>query len=849
MSFLFDPQVEQAIQECLDLETNLEIETLNKNPQEYINNLLPDPSSTKELDQVINKLKAKVMSLENELIGKIQSQTQAGIKNKDILQETKTSMNQFFGKIHEIKTKAEQNELVVQQICKDIKRMDIAKINVKKTVDSLQDLYELTTLIKKLPIIAQKKDYEEESRIIFQIQKLFEKFQKSRKRTKIKELTKKFEDAKGRISEQITSDFRLNIEIGVTTPNIGSQLLKSCLVVDAIGETFRKELSQWFCQTRLQEYNTLFQPLTEGGSLESVDRRYIWFKKILKNYEANYSQMFPTYWLMEQVLSEEFCYLTRQHLDKLVMNEQQQAARPNVQLLLESLQVTVVFENFLVDLFHQEKTQFENDQDLMQQNDLENNAKDHEEDLKEISIQEKERLENEEQNQNENSNENLNEIYTPTTAEQIREKYRKFRMEKEKEEEIERKKQREKELEELEKQAQMNPQLMGKLLQPKIPYFKGLISQIFEQCMGLYLENEDENLTSFVQKILSEETWDSESKLSTKVLKSAYDLFLFFKKSSQRFSDLTTGQPIVNLYKLYKQHLENYCREINKPIPLINEKKTFTVPNPNKTTDGQVFLTDEKIKLAGLIINTLEYCITTVIRMSENIKRKLGKIFEMQINNSDIQNVIVDQINSLVFILVSAIETRTDSSFQEMIRTQWNAIEDVGDQSPYISQFVSVINDSCSIIANVLTSTKQYQFFCNKFAQSFVTRFNNAVLHCKKISDLGAQQLLLDTQSLKSVLLQLPSLQILKNGSKVPPLRAYVSYIKKQMGKTELLIKVIISSQINLVDNYIKLIHDHSLEELEKVMEIMGVSKNIQKQNIEIYKQMTGEKPSVSRKK
>ena len=45
---------------------------------------------------------------------------------------------------------------------------------------------------------------------------------------------------------------------------------------------------------------------------------------------------------------------------------------------------------------------------------------------------------------------------------------------------------------------------------------------------------------------------------------------------------------------------------------------------------------------------------------------------------------------------------------------------------------------------------------CIKFADSIISRFVTSLYRCKPLNTFGAEQLLLDTQCLKSALLQMP---------------------------------------------------------------------------------------------
>ena len=51
------------------------------------------------------------------------------------------------------------------------------------------------------------------------------------------------------------------------------------------------------------------------------------------------------------------------------------------------------------------------------------------------------------------------------------------------------------------------------------------------------------------------------------------------------------------------------------------------------------------------------------------------------------------------------------------------------------------------------------RFFCTQMVGAFIPRFKQTVYACKRISELGTQQMSLDALALKSVLLALPQME------------------------------------------------------------------------------------------
>lgn len=89
----------------------------------------------------------------------------------------------------------------------------------------------------------------------------------------------------------------------------------------------------------------------------------------------------------------------------------------------------------------------------------------------------------------------------------------------------------------------------------------------------------------------------------------------------------------------------------------------------------------------------------------------------------------------------------------------WQGVESVGDQSPYVTAITGHLKNTIPVIRDQLaTSRKYFTQFCVKFASVFIPKFISSLYKCRAISTVGAEQLLLDTHSLKTVLLDMPSM-------------------------------------------------------------------------------------------
>ncbi|UYV74518.1 VPS53, partial [Cordylochernes scorpioides] len=103
---------------------------------------------------------------------------------------------------------------------------------------------------------------------------------------------------------------------------------------------------------------------------------------------------------------------------------------------------------------------------------------------------------------------------------------------------------------------------------------------------------------------------------------------------------------------------------------------------------------------------------------------------------------------------------------------------------------------------------------------SFIPRFVAQLFKCRPLSPVGAEQLLLDTHMLKTVLLELPTLGA--DVARKPP-ASYIKIVVKGMTKAEMLLKVVMaphSPPENFVDNFIKLLPESDQTEFQKVLDM-----------------------------
>ena len=310
-------------------------------------------------------------------------------------------------------------------------------------------------------------------------------------------------------------------------------LSDSCLVVDALGAKMRKELLEEFVQMQLVAYENLFSYGKQHFTLDTVDRRWAWFKRLLKHIDAKFASIFPPHWRLPLRLCLEFIERTKIHL-VLMLSELESKDVTDVHALLKALQSSIRFEQELGEKFN-----------LL--NEL-RQSKEAEEAAQKLLLQEQE------MQQKLKRDDKL--MYIPTDHDAIN-----------KEDETE-----------------------SGFLSLANSAICGGVSGVFDKFLGPYVLLERQNLEDMLQKLSQDEDttsdgvmgMDSSAGTYGNVYGSSTNMFVFIKNSIKRCTGLTTGQTFLSLSKEFKTCMQQYVKMLkNRCPPVITvtaQQVTYKLP-------------------------------------------------------------------------------------------------------------------------------------------------------------------------------------------------------------------------------------------------------------------------------
>uniref|UniRef100_A0A8C9EE00 VPS53 subunit of GARP complex n=1 Tax=Phocoena sinus TaxID=42100 RepID=A0A8C9EE00_PHOSS len=294
----------------------------------------------------------------------------------------------------------------------------------------------------------------------------------------------------------------------------------------------------------------------------------------------------------------------------------------------------------------------------------------------------------------------------------------------------------------------------GDVEQPKKPKapdnpFHGIVSKCFEPHLYVYIESQDKNLGELIDRFVADFKAQGPPKPNTDeggaVLPSCADLFVYYKKCMVQCSQLSTGEPMIALTTIFQKYLREYAWKIlsgNLP-KTTSSGGGLTISSLLKEKEGSEVakFTLEELCLLCSILSTAEYCLATTQQLEEKLKEKVDISLTERINLTGEMDTFSTVISSSIQLLVQDLDAACDPALTAMSKMQWQNVEHVGDQSPYVTSVILHIKQNVPIIRDNLASTRKYfTQFCIKFANSFIPKFITHLFKCKPISMVGAEQ-------------------------------------------------------------------------------------------------------------
>mmetsp|Transcript_4589 Transcript_4589/g.14615 ORF Transcript_4589/g.14615 Transcript_4589/m.14615 type:complete len:372 (+) Transcript_4589:1496-2611(+) len=345
--------------------------------------------------------------------------------------------------------------------------------------------------------------------------------------------------------------------------------------------------------------------------------------------------------------------------------------------------------------------------------------------------------------------------------------------------------------------------------------------------MSIYVSLEDKQIGEALAKLLEGETWQvaAAGRPDGRVFNSSKELFIALKRSFKRGTALQMDAVLFELQRVWGKHLRAYAKRVQEKLAAVGQPAEMTI-SPSLSLDAA------QQHFVCAVVNTSKYCSETTGQLEESIVKAMEGEHGGKVDMSPIQEEFQAVVTSGMKVLVAALESRIAPSLSAMAKIKWDALEELGeDTSPYMLEVAAKAREMMPQLGEALLPL-YVKFFCDKFVQSFVPRLIGSIYRCKRIGEVGAQQMQADVGTLKATLLELPTL------GQASATAMYTKLVTKEVAAAEQVLKLVQTPEDMLEETVQEMDRNGISIDLQKILELKGLKKADTERLIEAYNLM-----------
>ncbi|KAG7662606.1 VPS53 [[Candida] subhashii] len=315
------------------------MDTYNFDPNVYLNEIFNSPDSLKELPQLLDHTHKYKRQLQQEIKIEINE-----YDYRNTSSTLSTEIGSLIEDIRQVKANSATTQESITLMTSSIQKLDCYKKNLVLSMTIIKRLQMLVNAHNTLRKIISTHNYKEILQLLSVMKELLSFFKPYRAIDEINKINLMIVNTQNKLTDDIFIDFEDYMEHRYNREE--EQLTYGCEILELIDTKYKDKLLNWFYNLQLKDIKAIFNNLDEAGSLDNLDRRYIYFNKILKDIQARYAKAFPQDWRIEVEITKMFCRLTKKDISNLLSR-----TKPNSKTVLDNLTTTLEFEKNLNQLF------------------------------------------------------------------------------------------------------------------------------------------------------------------------------------------------------------------------------------------------------------------------------------------------------------------------------------------------------------------------------------------------------------------------------------------------------------------------------------------------------------------
>jgi len=380
--------------------------------------------------------------------------------------------------------------------------------------------------------------------------------------------------------------------------------------------------------------------------------------------------------------------------------------------------------------------------------------------------------------------------------------------------------------------------------------FHGSVSAAFEPYLSLWVDSQERQLASMIPKYRAQplpggggsggggDDDDDDEFTPQSVIPSAIELFHFYKTTLSQCAKLSTGDRLLDLAKILARYLDEYAQQV-------------LLGHLQKGGSGGPALRD-----IVLVLNTADFWHTNTTQLEENIKKRIDAELAARVDLTSQSDAFMGVASAAVLAMVHKVEVECEPAWKEMRNTNWSKMESVSDHSSYVTELLAHVNAKAEEVLSLVAKQQYARAFCDNLVEHMAAAYISNIVLCRPVSEVGAEQMLLDKYVLTKSFEKLVTLHGnpgggggggggASAGQQVPPPSSpreppagFVKRVNAAMTRIDPLLKTLQvrpSPPEGLVQAYLIHIADRSDTNFKKILELKGVRKQDHAHLLEMF--------------
>ncbi|KAJ2080719.1 Vacuolar protein sorting-associated protein 53 [Coemansia sp. RSA 988] len=296
--------------------------------------------------------------------------------------------------------------------------------------------------------------------------------------------------------------------------------------------------------------------------------------------------------------------------------------------------------------------------------------------------------------------------------------------------------------------------------------FSGVVSEAFAPLVAAAVRDECARLEKLVQRL---GTQRDDAADDAGVLASGAELLYQMREALRRGAAVAAGDTLADLARGLAHVLDTYAHVVL--TPRLGRATAGANSGAAAALNG--------LAAAAAVANTADYCAAA----AEQLERRLAERVDAQVSFAGSRDALLSAAAAAIAALVDCAAATIAPALAALPAQRWDTVHAVGDQSEYVALAAAAVDTAVAAARRHLVAPRHFRAFSDRLAARFAERLAAAIGACRRVSEVGAEQLLLDAQALRAVLLAAP-------GAATP---AYARIIARGFGRVEALLKALLA--------------------------------------------------------